>query len=278
MNAKKFLPFVVIGALVMVFAFGAVTYHNVFAQASTPTPSTPQQTTPPNQPGKGFRGEFREGAGYTQQDLANALNITVDQLQTAQQAATTEALHQAVSQGLITQAQADQLSSKGFMLPHFGMEGFLQANGIDYNALLAGALNIDAAQLQAAYQQAYFANLDAAVQNGNLTQDQADLAKARYALQNDANFKSALQSAYQNALQQAVQNGVITQNQADLLLQQQNNNHKQQGFPGFFGGPGGFGGRRGHGFGRGGMWGNGTPMNPAAPNTTPPSTAPSGDV
>jgi hypothetical protein len=193
---------------------------------------------------------------YTREDLANALGITVDELNAAYEDAYTAALNDAVTQGLITQAQADQLASNGNAFP-FGnrWDGWLTQNGIDFNAYLADALGVSVDELKAAYQSATFANIDQAVTDGNLTQEQSDLIKGQYALKNDSTFQASMKSAYTDAVNQAVASGVITQAQADLILSQNNGEF----MPGM-GGLGGHGGPHGHG----GEWINGgtAPMQP----------------
>jgi hypothetical protein len=253
LSVKKILAIFAISVAAVVAVFGAITISTVFAQSPTPTPSTPGGAKPFG-PMKGF------GGGFTQQDLATALGVTPSQLTAAYQSATTEALKQAVTKGLLTQSQADAIAPRAGMM----MAPYFTANGIDYNALLASALNISVDKLTAAYQTAYNAAIDRAVQNGRLTQAQADLAKGRYALFNNSKFKSALQSAFEAAVNQAVKDGIISQSQADQILKQQNG--AGMPFPGFFGKPGGFGGRRG-GFpfpGRGPF-----KNNPNAPAPTP---------
>ena len=185
--------------------------------------------------------------GITDQDLATALGTTVDKLTAAYQSANTEALKQAVSKGLLTQAQADQMATRVGSHPVGGF-GRMGLNGIDYNLLLANALGITPEKLKAATLQVFNANLDAAVKAGKLTQAQADNMQAHNALAGDAKFQSGLQDAYKAALQQAVTDGVITQAQADQILQQQS----KGGDPGF--GPGIF-----RGFGRGFPGMNGFP-------------------
>ncbi len=262
---KKIITVLVTGALAVVAVFGTFTYRAVYAQSATPTPAAPGSTTNNNQalpgPGKGGPGGMR--GGYTDQELASALGITTDQLQAAYTTANTEALKEAVSKGLITQAQADQLSANGFDPHRFGM---FSANGIDYNAILAKALNITVDKLNAAQQQAYNANIDAAVQSGTITQAQADEMKGMNALSNDTKFQSAMKSAYDAAVKQAVTDRVITQAQADAILAKQS---QTGGFavPGFDFGPGG-----GFGRGHGGPDFNGAPsnnQNNPAPTTVP---------
>jgi len=185
--------------------------------------------------------------GYSTEDLTTALGISTDELNTAYQNAYAAALKDAVAQGLITQAQADELTSNGNAFP-FGdrWDNWLTRNGIDFNTYLSDALGISVDDLKAAYQTAYNANIDQAVADGNLTQDQADLLIGRYALYNDSTFQSSMQSAFTAAVNQAVSSGVITQAQADQILSNSNDMLKLD--MGGWGGHGG--GPRGHmGFG-----------------------------
>lgn len=246
--------------------------------------------------GPGFMGYGPAGQA-DETNLAQALGITVQQLQTAEQKAFEAAVQQALDKGLITQNQADMMILRGGGFGRFGMEGnlFGQNSGIDYQSLLATQLNITTTALQTAQKQAYTNQINQAVQNGTLTQQQADLILGRYALQSSidptALFAQALgittdqlqtyqnqgmslsqilttvgktavevrdaeQAAYQAAVQKAVTDGVITQAQADAVL---NSGYGFGYFPGGFGlgEHEGFGGRGGRfGGGRGGgMWG-----------------------
>jgi ribosomal protein S20 len=237
MNRKKIvIPLVALAASAVLVVSGIFTYRAVYAQSSTSTPdsgSSMQDLAPgPGHPG-GPMGDMP--GGVSDQQLADALGITLDQLQAAYTTADTNALNEAVSQGLITQDQADQIQANGKFPGHFNRFG----QAIDYNALLADALGISTDQLQSARTQALSSSLDSAVQAGTITQDQADMIMARNALGNDANFQSSLQTAYQDALNQAVSNGVITQSQADLLASNSPNIFAGHGFGG---GRGDFGG------------------------------------
>ena len=249
------------GFLAVATVLGAFTFRSVYAQAPTPTPgASDTQTAPglaaPDQavPSRDRAGRF--GAGVTDANLASALGITTEQLQAAYETANAEALKEAVAQGLITQAQADQMSANAggkHILGRFGKPG--STGSIDYDALLAKALNITPEKLQAARQTALTASLDAALKAGTLTQAQVDRMLGMQALSNDSAFQTALQTAYELAIKQAVSSGVITQAQADAILAAQNQNGgffgRGPGF-GFDGGPGGHGGRGGPGL-------NGTP-------------------
>ena len=265
MNRKKLVSIVILGALATASAFGAIAYRTANAQTATPAAPSTNGAAPM---GRDFRG--RPPGANTNADLATALGITTDQLNTAYQTATTAALKQAVEQGLITQAQSDQITANGGAFPFDGhWEGFLRQSGIDFEAQLAAALGISVDKLQAASLQAFNARIDAAVAAGTLTQAQADLEKGQYALSNSQSFQTSMQTAYQSAVNQAVTDGVITQAQADAILKV-SPSFGMGGFRGMDGphGMGGFDGGGRPGGGRGGP-GAGGPGN-GAPATPPP--------
>jgi hypothetical protein len=263
MSTRKIVTLIVAGALALVGIGGAFAFTKVSAQAAEPqatqAPSAAQQplTDPLAQPDtlQGFtRGGQPGGAQET--NLAKALGITLEQLQAAYQTANTEALKEAVSKGLITQAQADQITANGLPnhpLREFGGPG---TTGIDYDALLAKALGITTDQLKSARQQVEMARLDAAVASGQMNQAQADEMKAREALAGDAKFQASMKTSFEASVAQAVSDGIITQAQADQIIK------NNTGMP-FLGGAGGHGGRGGHG--RGGPDGFGPQSQPTNP-------------
>lgn len=274
----------------LVLALGATA---VFAQST----DTLESGTVDMHGGFGGRGQGFGGPGAEDQGtyLAEALGITVEELQTAQENARLAALEQAVELGLITQEQADWIIANGGFGP-FGHHRGMFSDEIDFEALLAQALGISVDELTAAKQAAAQARLDQALADGLLTQDQYDLMQAHQALQDyidrdalmaealgltveeltaareagtpvweliaDAGltmpeFMTAMNDAHTAAINQAVADGVITQAQADLILA------NPMGF-----GPGGHGGRGGHGGpGFGGMHGSDGMM----PDTTAPA-------
>lgn len=258
MSLKRSIPILIVGALVMAAAIGIVAYRSVQAAAPVLAASGARVTAH-----MGFGRGF--GGGYDNEDLANALGISTDELNAAYQDAQEAALEQAVEAGLITQSQADQLLENGIAFPFGGRwAGWLSENGIDFEALLADALGITVDDLQEAYTEANFARIDRAVEEGNLTEEQADLMKGRYSLFSSESFRSAMRSAFEGAVQQAVEAGVITESQAERILESEN----ELGFPGlrgpgFLGGPG-FG--RHHGPDG---WFPGTPDDSTTPSATP---------
>jgi hypothetical protein len=250
MKQKVLIGGLLLGALAVMIVMGVTTFQTIQAAAATGTETddTTQEVSPAN-PARGSKdGSFSD---VTDEYLAEALGITTDELSAARQAAWEAGLVQAVEQGLITQAQADELLSSGRTPRVNGhSSAWLAENGIDFEALLANELGISVDQLEAAYATARNARIDQAVADGSLTEEQASLIKGRYALLADQKFQDSMQSAYEAAVQQAVEDGVITQEQADLILAQGSlfdlgGGHGMR-LPGM---SGGMDGGRGHGHG-----------------------------
>jgi len=257
---KKFLPILGVGlALIMTLSAFALTS----VSANTMTGVTAIAAGPGNR-----NGDF--GGGPDNTYLAQALGVTTDQLQAAYTKAQSAELDKAVADGLITQAQVDQIKSNG--LGAHGIPGLVgqSMSSLNFDQFLADALGITTTQLQTAYQTAYNARIDQEVTDGRLTQDQANLMKGEYALRSSQTFQNAMQSAYTTAVQQAVSSGVITQAQADQILK----NNPSFGFPGMDGGRGGF--ERMPGFGGPGQGGPNGGSNTAPANPAPSQTAPAG--
>jgi hypothetical protein len=260
MNRKKLLTIGIIATLGAAALFGAFAYGST--RLAAPAQAAQDNRLALQMPDRGI------GDGSTQEDLANALGITTDELTAARQKANEAAIDQALEKGLITQAQADQLKQGGRAFPLAGRANdWMSQNGIDYEALLADALGITPEKLQEAKTQAFNAGIDQAVTDGKLTQEQADLMKGRRALLSDPTFQSSMQSAFESAVKAAVSSGVITQAQADLILE-----NAQTRFDGM----GGFGGMEGfgHGGGPGGRHGG---MD-AMPQQQPPATQSGGGL
>lgn len=225
-------------------------------------------------------GHGAKGADHGEY-LAAELGISVEELDAAQEAVKDAAVAQAVEQGIITQEQADQMAERsgrfgGHGLPMMGRFGH-GSDAIDHDALLANELGIDVETLQAAKEAAQQAGLENAIDEGHVTEEQAEQMQAMHALRDYIDheailadvlgvtveelqsaheegtvrelfenldrdqIKEAMQAGFAAATAQAVADGVITQEQADAL-------ESGEGF----GGRGGFfpgrGGRGGHGF------------------------------
>ncbi len=127
-----------------------------------------------------------------QEFLADALGISVAELEEAQKAATEKAVAEAVEAGYLTQEQADQiLEGSGFFGWGFGRGhgGFGRGigfgrfgSGIDYQSLLAGELGITVEELQAAHESARQAAIEQMIDEGILTEEQLELRAAAGAL------------------------------------------------------------------------------------------------
>jgi len=171
--------------------------------------------------GPAGRGGFGQSIDH-QALLAEALGITVEQLEAAQEQAHTKAIEQAVAEGLITQEEADD------MLSRMALRSYL-----DRDAITAEALGITVAELEQA------------------RADGKPMAVIIYELGLDrATIRTNMQAAHEAAIQRAVTDGVITQEQADEILNGQGRGGFGQfggrhgpGRSGGFGGPGGFGPR-----------------------------------
>lgn len=189
--------------------------------------------------------------GVSNEYLAQALGVTAEELETAKQTAYQAAVDQALAKGLITQEQADAIAERGSTAGRLSRR-YLRAitgsddSSIDVNALLADALGITADELDAARAEAQNLALAAAVEEGRITQEQADQWKAKQALRtylDEQGFQTETRSLYETMVQQAVEAGVITQEQADAIL--------SSGFGGMHGFGGGHRGTRGFGGMRG---------------------------
>jgi formaldehyde-activating enzyme involved in methanogenesis len=283
-------------AVAGVWLFGSTSIASAAEMTAEDLRTITQDTTGPGLLGDGYLacGGGRGGWGFKggeidyQQLLADALGISVEELETAHETARTAAIEQAVEEGLITREQADEmLVWDGMGHKRFGFFGRkphdVSSDTIDENALLADALGISVEELQTARDEANQAAIAQAIEEGLITQEQADEMQARKDLQSyldrnsllasvldmtveeledayadgktlsdllsesgldAATVREKLQEAYANALAQAVEDGVITQEQADEM----------QVRPGF-GVRGGFGGPGGHPHGDMGKFG-----------------------
>ncbi len=211
--------------------------------------------------GPGMRGE---GAllGDQQQYLADALGITVEELQSAHESVRDAIIDQAVADGTLTPEQADQLKAgERLRIPGLRMKGGPDMAGdVDRDALLADALGITVEELDAARNTARDAAIADALANGTVTQEQVDRMKAQQAFHEYLHTQYADErptATIADLIQEAADAGALTEAQADLLL---------SGGPM---GPGGHGGHGGHGGfregGKGGMRGPGMD-GPQGPN------------
>ena len=316
LKTKKQKLMLVVGGLVVVAVMAGVWLFGTPTTASAA--ANLQSLTQAAMPGLLDEGYLNHGGGWDfpgikggdidyRQLLADALGITVDDLQTAYQTARDAAIDQAVEAGLLTQEQADTMKVWGGFGRRGGFPGFDRApkgvanDTIDENALLADALGITTDELQAARETANQAAIEQAIAEGLITQEQADAMQARKTLMgyldrdtllakalgmslddlqaayvdgetlttlmtaqglDAAAVREKLQTAYTEALAQAVEDGVITQEQADAMSQ---DGHGFGMLPGRMDRP--FEGRGGD-RGRGGHRGGEAPVAPDADDTS----------
>ena len=183
------------------------------------------------------RPDFAGERGHKGEALAEALGITVEELEAAHDEAKEAALAQAVADGLISQEEADAILA-GEARPR----GLGRQAGIDGQAFLADALGISVEELEAAIEQVQADRLAAMVEAGAITQEQGMLT-ARQAVESYVDreaLQDMMQAAIEEAINEALADGAITQEQADTLLSNVEN-FEGRGFGGR-----GFGGRGGH--------------------------------
>ncbi|MBK8985887.1 MAG: hypothetical protein IPM39_07360 [Chloroflexi bacterium] len=187
--------------------------------------------------GRGYGLGSADHATY----LAEALGISVEALNAAQEAARAAARQQALDEGLITQEQLDLITAAQTL-----------KDATDQDAIMAEILGVTVEEFQAA-------------REARTVQDLVDAAGLT-----QAELITAVQAAHQAALQQAIADGLITQEQADAL-----SSGRGFGLDGLGGGRGngGHGGMRGFGAGDCNPGSSTTPDTSAPANTASSSNA-----
>jgi len=246
---KKF-SLIAIGVLVMTLALGLVAFVPIESgNAETPGDEGFNHGRGPG----GFRpaGPGPDGEAA----FAEALGISVEELQAAHQTAQDTVIEQALDEGVITEAQAERLTDNNFKAFHI-LVG--PDNPMDMDAHLADALGISADELAEAREAAKDAAIEQALADGKITEEQVEMMEARQALQSymekdemiakalgitvddlgvakedglripdlieelgieREEFEANLQTIREDTLQQAVEDDVITQEQADQMLE-----------------------------------------------------------
>jgi hypothetical protein len=224
-NRSKLIFIPLIGALVLAIAVGVMAFSpgsaasnvlNIQAQEDEPDQPIPWKGGFGGMRGFGRHGMFGFGTSFDYDAfIADALGVSVAELQAARQAAAESALDQAVAEGFITEEEAELMKSRHTLMQY-----------IDKHELLAAALGIDVADLETARQ------------DGKSMADLLDELGMEA-----ADVRDAMQAAYEDAVQQAVDDGIITDVQAEEILE---NGFAARMFGkrgGGFGQRGGFGGR-----------------------------------
>lgn len=220
-----FIP--LIGALVLALVISVMAFSPGSAASNLLTIQT--QEDEPDQPipwkggfggmhGFGRHGMFGFRTSFDYDTfIADALGVSVTELQAARQAAADAALEQAVTEGFITEEEADLMKARQALVRY-----------IDQHELLAAALGIDVAALEAA------------------RQDSKSMAELLDELGLEAaDVRDAMQAAYEDVVQQAADDGVISDAQAEEILENGFAGRMFGKRRGGFGWHGGFGGRGG---------------------------------
>ena len=195
-------------AIASILAATALAFPQASSAASKQATKTPAAAPERPAPPAGRSGANIQGKNQDEY-LADALGITVDELQTAQTKAYETAVQAALDAGDITQAQADALLSN-----EPGQREDLGKVRINSQKYLAGALGITDDELSAAQEKASEAQIAQAVTDGRMTQEQADAMLGQQALQKYV----ADNDLYTSIVKSALEDGALTQDQADALL------------------------------------------------------------
>jgi hypothetical protein len=183
--SRRILYMVLGGIMALVIVGGAMVGGTaVFAQEDDTLPPTTEDIAPDSgQRGEGRRGGFGTEGSY----LAEALGISVEELQAAVEAVRTahleEAVTQALADGLITQEQADAILAGERPTGDVDFRGIFKHGDREENdASLAAELGITVEELEAAQAAAREAAIAQAIADGIITQEDADLRAAGQAL------------------------------------------------------------------------------------------------
>ena len=172
---NKWTRIILIGALVAALAIGAVIFVPQAVRAQDDQPEDPTTLPMPRFTMPGIRGiGGPEGFGFGgdidyDAYLAEALDITVEELQAARETARTKALEEAIEKGYITEEQVANMTAREAVMQNLDLEALqaqldtLKEEGADLRS-----------QMKAAVQEALQAAVDQALADGTITQDQAD--------------------------------------------------------------------------------------------------------
>jgi lambda repressor-like predicted transcriptional regulator len=211
-KGNKWISLLIVGSLVTVLGLGLLAYTSARAAFNGPLTLVQDEDTQsedeiteegtteevlPKLPffGKGGLGFFGHrgwfgGAIDYDSYLADALGISVEELNTARQTAQNAAIDEAVSRGYITEERADLMKARIALMTY-----------IDKDALIADALGISVDELQAEREEG---------KSMRTLIDELEL--------DTSEVRDALQANYEEAVQAAVDDGIITQDQADEIL------------------------------------------------------------
>lgn len=187
---KKWITIPIIGALVAAIALGVMAFTptnaaNIQGQEVAPEGSFPWKGVSRDH-GRGDRFGFGTSFDYDT-FIAEELGVSVADLQAARQAAHEAALEQAVVEGLITPERAELIKARQALMQYIDKEEMLvTALGITTEELEAarhegkslpyifGELGLNPADIKDAMQSAYEDAVQQAVDDGVITDSQAD--------------------------------------------------------------------------------------------------------
>ena len=164
---------------VLIIAVGAIA---VFAQDGDAPPADESPVPLPRGHWRGHHGGYGDG----QAGLADALGITVEELEAAQREAKIAQITQAVEDGYLSKDQGNLMVAM-----------ILLKESIDRQALLASALEMDIEELEAA------------IEDGTLREKLGEVTPA--------DLKQGMEDAFEEALQKAVDDMLITEEQVELV-------------------------------------------------------------
>ena len=231
LNQKRWTKLLLGSAVVLSLALGG---SAVFAQAGEPTETEPSAEVQEGDRGsRGHRGnkighspEFlaealgisvdeleaakqavrdaNEGARLSKeertQQLADELGISVEELEAAKEAAHDAAIEQAVADGLITQEEADLIAAKQALREY-----------IDRGEIMASVLGVTVEELEAAKEAGI---MDELVEASGLTREE---------------IREMVDAAKDTAVQEAIEDGIITAEQAEQLENMEGHGGKRGG-------------------------------------------------
>lgn len=159
------------------------------------------------------------GPDGSDEDLAAALGISVEDLNAAVEKAFASAVDAALDAEYLTASQAETLKagSASFRSLYRYLSETERAE-FDQDVYLAEALSITDEDLKAAYDAMEQARINQLLADGTITQEEADLQAAYQALRESTTFEANMKQAMTDAINAEVEAGTLTQAQADLLI------------------------------------------------------------
>jgi hypothetical protein len=201
-NRKMWFTIPLISALVLAIAIGVMAFSTSSAASTGLTILAQEDDTEEPLPWKGGFGEMRGsgrggkfgfGSSFDYDAfIADSLGVSVADLQAAHQAANIAALEQAVAEGVITPEQAELIKAGQALRQYIDDQEILsQVLGINAEELeaarqegkslpyLFGELGLEPADIKAGLQSAYEEAIQQAVNDGVITDTQAELLQEK---------------------------------------------------------------------------------------------------